>query len=249
MCRDCTQEPPICARYNYDTYNCVSVCTNTAPTNLVVTQTSATSSTLNWTPGTNGANQFVYVGIDKTNVENNCSLGGCAVSASLPSSQNSYNTGSVLAPGTIYYYRVVNFENATCSGASATVTALPSCTMSPTALSISPSDTIQLTAVINSSPEILRVDFASSNPTVATVALSTDTTYPYQTVVTGVTSGSATITATVYTTTGTIICQTGSASFPGSSNTAVTVISTTPWWQVKDGDVTASVMGSASVWV
>jgi uncharacterized protein YjdB len=84
------------------------------------------------------------------------------------------------------------------------------------------------------------VDFVSSNPSVATVSPASDTTSPYQTTVTAVSVGSATITATVYYTGGTVACQTGSASFPGSQNTNVTVITTTPWWQVKDGDVMAN---------
>ena len=48
LCRDCTEEPPFCAQYNYDQYNCVSICSNTAPTNIVVTPLSLTSAQATW---------------------------------------------------------------------------------------------------------------------------------------------------------------------------------------------------------
>lgn len=43
QCRDCTQEPGWCQKYNYETYNCVSVCSATAPTNVTFTPISITA--------------------------------------------------------------------------------------------------------------------------------------------------------------------------------------------------------------
>lgn len=239
-CRDCTQEPPWCVQYNYETYNCVSTCSATAPTNLTITPLSLTSSRANWTPGTGGVSQSIYIGSNKTDVEANCASGSCAVAVTtLGATQSNYTTGSVLSPGTTYYYRVVNVGGAACSANSSTATSLLSCSLNPTALSLSPGQNSNITASVNASPDILRVDFASSSPS-ASVSPASDATYPYSTTVTANSTGNATITATVYYTGGTVACQTGSASFPGSQSTSVTVLNTPAWWQVKDSDVSTN---------
>lgn len=196
--RDCTQEPGWCQKYNYETYNCVSVCSATAPTNVTFTPISLTSARLTWTPGTGGTTQYVYVGSDKADVEANCASGTCAVSVNLGSaSQNSYDTPQVLVPGTIYYYRVINSENISCATTSATGTHLQSCSLSPTSLSLSPPQTAVVTASVGNSAEVQRVDFVSSSPSVASVSPSSDNSYPYTTTVNASTTGSTTITATV----------------------------------------------------
>ncbi|MEW6083396.1 MAG: Ig-like domain-containing protein [Chloroflexota bacterium] len=242
QCRDCEQEPGWCQKYNYEQYNCVSVCASTAPTNVTFTPISLTAARLTWTPGTGGTTQYVYVGSNKSDVEANCAGGTCAVSVNLGSAtQSTYDTPQVLVPGTVYYYRVVNSESISCATPSVTGTHLQSCTLSPTSLSLSTSQTAVITASVGNSSEIQRVDFSSNNPSIASVAPSSDNSYPYTATVTANTTGSATITATVYYTGGGVACQTGSGSFPGSQNTNVTVANLSAWWQVRDGDVTASV--------
>ncbi len=94
-----------------------------------------------------------------------------------------------------------------------------------------------LTASVNSSSEIQRVDFSSSNPSTASVAPGSDSSYGYQTQVTGNQVGSATVTGDVYFTGPTLAC---------SATTAVGVISPGPWWQVEDGNVHANSGGISS---
>ncbi|MCC6299281.1 MAG: fibronectin type III domain-containing protein [Anaerolineales bacterium] len=208
---------------------------------------SITSARVTWTPGSGGTAQSIYIGSDKASVESNCASGGCAVAdTTLSASQSSYTTGFVLTPGTTYYYRVVNNAGVGCATPSATVTNLLSCSLSPTSLSLSPSENSVITANVGASPDIERVDFASTNTAVASVSPLSDNTYPYTTTVTANTTGSATITATVYYTNGSVACQTGSASFPGSQNTSVTVANVTAWWQVQDGDVASSPPGTSA---
>lgn len=77
VCRDCEEEEDFCRQYNYDTYNCVSVCASTAPANVSFTPISLTSARLNWTPGSGGVTQYVYVGSNKSDVEANCASGTC----------------------------------------------------------------------------------------------------------------------------------------------------------------------------
>ncbi len=178
-CRDCTQEPPTCGQYNYETYNCVSVCSATAPTNVTFTPISLTAARLTWSPGTGGTTQYVYVGSNKPDVEANCASGSCAVSVNLGSAtQSTYDTPQVLVPGTVYYYRVVNSESISCATPSVTGTHLQSCTLSPTSLSLSTSQTAVITASVGNSSEIQRVDFSSNNPSIASVSPSSDNSYP-----------------------------------------------------------------------
>lgn len=78
--RDCETEPDTCKQYNYNQYNCVTTCAATAPTNVTFTPISLTSARLDWTPGTDGTTQYVYIGTNKADVEANCASGTCAVS-------------------------------------------------------------------------------------------------------------------------------------------------------------------------
>lgn len=61
VCRDCTDEETMCIQYTFTQYNCVSVCTATAPTNVVVTPISLTSAQVTWTPGNTNIGQAIYV--------------------------------------------------------------------------------------------------------------------------------------------------------------------------------------------
>lgn len=233
-------------KYWCDYTRCVTcpVCTATAPTNLVVTQISPNIARLNWTLGASGTSQSVHIGTNLADVNGNCTATGhtCDVNTIIAATDTSYTTPPVLMPGKIYYYKVVNRNSstATCAVGSIVVSKLSSCAITPNPVSLSVGQTALLTTDIDTSAvsSIQRVDFQSSNTSAITVAPASDTTNQYQTVATSVAGGSSTISATVYSTAGAILCQTGSASYPGSTSTTVTSISTTPWWQVKDGDVT-----------
>ena len=180
--------------------NTCPVCATTQPTNVVVTQNSPTSATVTWTPGTGGNGQAIYIGMNQAAVESDCTLPGCSTwTISLTSTQSSYFTGDVLSAGDIYYFRIVNFNSAlaNCMSRSATVSSLSSCSLSPTVLSLAPTNTATLTAVVNANALIQRVDFSSSNSSIVSVSPTSDTTYQYQTIATGVNLGSASISATV----------------------------------------------------
>ena len=106
---------------------CSSPCSATAPSGLNATAITATSAQVNWTPGTGGDKQLVRMDADQTDVQNGCP-GGVGVDAdettgtkcvlkddNVPSGQNNYGTGSILSPGTRYYFRIVEYKDATCS--------------------------------------------------------------------------------------------------------------------------------------
>ncbi len=222
------REKFICYRYICVT----SSCNTTNPTNISVTRVSATSATINWTPGTGGTSQRVYMGANKAEVEANCpgtSSPACAViQTGLPTSQSSYSTGSVLSIGTTYYVRVVNYKDSSCSSGSATAKYLSSCSLSPSAVTLTTGDSASIVASVNSSSEIQRIDFSSANPSIASVAPGSDSSYVYQTQVTGNQAGSTTVTGNVYFTGPTLVC---------TGQTTVNATNPGPWWQVKDSDI------------
>lgn len=213
---------------------CVNPCGATAPSNLSVARVTPTSSTLSWTPGSGGAEQRVYVGANKSEVEVNCNgtySPACVVSATgLPTSQSSYSTGNVLTAGTVYYYRVVNWLNGSCAGTSATNTTISSCSITTNPLSVQSGFSATMATDVLSSTSISSVNFSSSNTSVATVNPASDTTYPYQTTVTGGNTGTSTGTADV------IIGSSANC----TATATINVRPPLPWWQVKDADVTAN---------
>ena len=232
MCRDCTQEDPWCRSGTVNTYNCVSVCSATAPTGISATRTSATSATVDWTPGTGGTTQRIYIGANEAEVEANCpgiSSPACVVSnTSLTSSQSSYSTGNVLVAGSTYYIRVVNYEDSSCSSNSATSNYMSSCTISPSTQSVTLNETATLTTSVNSSGEITEVTYSSSNPSSVGVT-SPDSSYVYTSTVSGDAIGSSTITSEVY----------FGAVLACSDTATVTTVNPDPWWQVIDSDISA----------
>ena len=161
---------------------------------------SPTSANITWTPGTGGNSQAIYVGPTESIVHANCNVVGedCVIQDGLQATDTSYSTGNVLQAGTVYFYKIVNINStiANCSSGTDTSTSLSSCSLSPSSISLLPSDSTTLTAVINSSPEISRVDFASSNSSVVSISPVSDSTYQYQTVATGVAAGSSVISET-----------------------------------------------------
>jgi hypothetical protein len=75
-----------------------------------------------------------------------------------------------------------------------------------------------------------RVDFSSSNTSVASLSPASDSTSPYNTTATGVSPGTVTISTSVV--------MNGVSTCSDTAN--LTITSPGPWWQVKDGDVTTN---------
>jgi hypothetical protein len=92
------------------------------------------------------------------------------------------------------------------------------------------SDSQVLTSTVNSSSSVQSVSFSSNNSSVVTVNPSSDTTYAYQTTLSAVNTGNATITSNV--TIGGVVACTGTAD--------ITVSPPGPWWQIKDSDISAN---------
>ena len=95
------------------------MCMLTAPTSLNFTDQSPTSATLNWTlPTFMGTSQRLLVGSDQSKVNANCPDGtgsgtGCIADVTLGTTATSYAV-SGLAPGEIYYWRLVNYKDNDC---------------------------------------------------------------------------------------------------------------------------------------
>ncbi len=212
-----------------------------APVITSVTQgTTISSAKINWTRGIGGAEQRIYIGKVKSQVEGNCGAGSaCAyVKTGIAKTATTLTTTNVLVAGTVYYIKIVNFDGATCKEDSLTKTYLSSCILSsPPTLKAGESATI--TASVNSSPEVTSVNFSSNNTSVAAVSPASDTTYQYKTTVTGVSGGPAIVSANA-------IVGGVATACPGVT---VTVTQGEPWWQVKDsdlqtnGDITSKVPG------
>jgi len=130
-------------------------------------------------------------------------------------------------------YRVHAYLNGTTFCSSADFIRNPTCIVDllPPVSSITPSATTPLTASITSSFGVItQVNFASSNSSLVSVSTpGYDTTSAYSTTASGNSVGTATITASVIMS-GSTIC---------SDTASVTVTNPGPWWQVKDGDITA----------
>lgn len=228
-----TKKPPIVPKYECRTFHCNTcpTCNATAPViTSVVRGATSNVATINWTPGTNGLSQSLYVGTDKAVVEGNCAQAGCIDTFTGLSPNLNTKTVNNLAAGTVYYWRVLNFYNVSCTAASATSTYLSSCSVTSAADTLTIGQTTTVSTSVNSSAVITGVDYASSNTAAVTVnpaSPTKDTTYPYSTTATGVNAGTSTITSNVY----------GGATVLCSAQKGLTVIAGDPWWQVKDSDV------------
>lgn len=93
-------------------------CLVTAPADPVA-NVDATSAVLSWTPGGGGTQQLIRAGTNQTEVQSGCPGGagpglGCVVAESLPLEQSGYITEDILLPETTYYWRVVEFDDASC---------------------------------------------------------------------------------------------------------------------------------------
>lgn len=213
-------------------------CTSTAPSALSATRDSPTSATLQWTPGANGAYQALWVSTD-SDPQTGCagSLGGTSVcpvrqdsgTTPLPSTTSSYAIDNILSPGTVYYWEVVNVESATCYGTGYSGF-MSSCSLSPSSLTITQGTAQTVTSSAPSGGAVNNVAFISSSPANLTVNPSSDASYPYQTLATGVLAGASSITSNVYMFDGSLGC---------SQITPATVLPPLPWWQVKDSDISS----------
>lgn len=92
----------------------------TAPSGLNCTAVTATSAQLNWTPGAGGVNQLIRLDTDLADVTSGCpggvgpGPGQCLLKDdAVPLGQSTYGTGSILSPETLYYWRIVEYRNAT----------------------------------------------------------------------------------------------------------------------------------------
>jgi len=191
---------------------------------------------LNWTPGANGIKQMLYVGDTKTKVESGCPDGvgsglGCSVKEeNLSSGAGGYANLSALEPGRVYYWRVVNFQDAVCANPASAGLFVDSCLLNPSSLTLRLDDpATPLISQVYSSADITRADFSPSNANVS-VNPSSDSTYTYQTAVTAAAVGTSTITGTVVLTGGVNDCN-------DMVNTAVPPVG--PWWQAVGRDVHA----------
>lgn len=216
-------------------------CTETAPTNLSSTKTSATSAVLNWTPGTGGAYQALWV---STNPDpqtgcagsgggtSTCPLRLDSATTPLPTTTSSQILDNILTPGTVYYWEVMNLQDSGCY-LTATAAHLSSCSLSSSAYTLEVGNSRSVTSSITSATNIQNVTF-SSNPTYVSVGTASDTTYPYQTLISGVSqTGGSTVdlSSNVYFTGGALAC---------TSTSTVVVTPPQPWWQVKDSDVSSN---------
>lgn len=257
----CCYSPDICGSCNPGTYPCNGgsgccdigstpppgsggggggSCTVTAPTNLNVSRTSPTEAHVTWTPGSGGNGQIIDVGENKTEVDSGCpgiSSPACVVNDSLSSSASSYDTGSILIPGTVYYYKIFNFDSTlqSCNSSSATTPALSSCLINPSTrpITIPNGGSQDISTQVNSNSIITNVfysldpaGFASFN-SASFVSSLTDSTYPYSTTIYGLAGGSTQLTSTVNSASG-VLC---------SDTATITVEQPQAWWQVKDSDV------------
>lgn len=225
-----------------------TTCSQTPPTNLASVSVSATSANLSWTPGAAAGSapyQALYVSTN-SDPQVGCagSGGGTAVcpvrhdssTTALPSTQNGYSIVNLLAPNTLYYWTVMNIQNADCwSAVNSNTTGdniVSSCTVSPSSMTLVVGTSQILTSSLTSGNGISQVTFTSNGPAFASVSPASDSSYSFQTTVTGVsaTSPSTTITENVYTA-GVLAC---------TQNSTVVVTNPDPWWQVKDSDVTSN---------
>lgn len=216
----------------YECHQCTTVCTTpspppsappcsiTSPTITAVNRSTATSATITWTPGTvqSGSVQRIFISQNPNQVNASCALPsspGCVVNQqSLPNTQSSYATGNVLSAGSVYYIRIVNYSTPSCSRDSNSTNSmytnnplpyLSSCSLSPTSVQLQITETAVITSSVDSSSEINRVEFSSSN-TSAITATSPDYSSPYTSLITAIGSGNANITSSVYFDDGHIAC-------------------------------------------
>jgi hypothetical protein len=127
------------------------VCGISGPSNLFATNITETSAVLNWTPGWNGGEPFEHrlrVGESLNEVNADCdgstgetacvikreglSFGKRSFNIAVEEAFNGSGTPAVLSPDTLYYFRVIAFEDPTCwADAVSSFTTLPAICAAP----------------------------------------------------------------------------------------------------------------------
>jgi hypothetical protein len=183
---------------------------------------------LTWTKGSGGVKQLVYVGSVKSEVEAGCPVGSsCVVNDTNVNVNTESYSVSGLVEGDFYYARVVNYFDASCLSSSSTLTDISSCTLLPTSLTVEVGDTSSLRVTAYSSSEIGSVVFTPASGIIS-ISPTSDSNHPYETDVTGVSTGTTSVNTEVRSPLGELYC---------SDSSPVTINPKGPWWQVVDGDV------------
>lgn len=113
--RDCVDEPPYCAGWSLETYECVPLCNTTPPTGL-----SYSNGAITWTPGSNGTSQNLYISTTSTDVINNCGAGtSCTANLTLATNITGHTFSPALIPSTTYYVKIVTYKDASCFSSTA----------------------------------------------------------------------------------------------------------------------------------
>jgi hypothetical protein len=90
-------------------------CGITAPSDPAATSLTETAARLDWTPGTGGNFQRLYLDEAESAVANNCVEGCTLYETGLDPALASFDTGDVLNPNTTYYYKIKIVETEDCS--------------------------------------------------------------------------------------------------------------------------------------
>jgi len=118
-----------------------------------------------------------------------------------------------------------------CPGSGGSETASCTVSLDPSASALNVGSTITVSPqIVPANGSVSRVDYALSNANAA-VDPSSNPTSPYRTDVTGLLTGSSTVTASVFM---------GGSSPVCADSSEITVIPTAAWWQTRDADVTAN---------
>ena len=222
-------------------------CETTAPRNLSINRDYSPTPPevqATWTPGAGGSRQAFGASSNAVAVQMNCAgfyRPECVIyEFSLPNGQTTYEAdkGIFTEAGTVYQFKVVNVAADSCSQ-STTKPWLSSCTLTPGSSNLDINDTVALTMNIVDSLNVRRVEFSSNNPAVSLSPTSAGTTAfgeVFQTTATGLSGGTAEITATA------ILFNTEYGEWADCSATATITVSgleQDAWWQAVGSDIHA----------
>ncbi|KKS82984.1 MAG: hypothetical protein UV59_C0051G0006 [Candidatus Gottesmanbacteria bacterium GW2011_GWA1_43_11] len=184
-------------------YSLVCVgCTATAPTNLTFTPfQSGSSAVVSWVDGAGGTSNRLYVDSRKEDVDADCPNGQGSGNGKCLYVNNNASSGvavSGLSLGTVYYVKVVNYKDGTCSANSSILSDVSSCFISPSGpVNMKVGDKQTFTTSVNTSLEIQRVDFSAPPGNISiTPGSDTNGADGYKTEVTALNSTSPTVTLT-----------------------------------------------------
>ena len=209
----------------------ISLTPATANVTVGGTQVLTATTTLN-----NGA---VISRVDFTKTNTNVSMSPTADTISPFSPTTTTVTGATAGTTTVTATATLS-GGGTCVDTSTITVPTPSCTVNllPDTPSITLGNTVNFVASVTpTNGTVSQVNFLSGNTSIATVNPASDTTVSYSTVATGASVGSTTVRADVIMS-GVSRCN---------DTSTITITNPSPWWQVKDGDVTTNGDISSSV--